>query len=216
MDKKILLVLCMALILLSTSCSNKGITDENTLNTQKIKELESTITDLNQQIDGYKASAETNTVERQFYLDFIKNLTSSINETDLLAIAQEQWKYSILIDKAPIPTNGIVEINSDSFELTVQEEQSEFTALPLDIHVKGKISGDLFATHIKFLDIKPIDAIGTDGTIITATTYTFKNLGKNSIINLELSPELQGRLGLETTIITIKINNILDDSVDQD
>ncbi|MPW25404.1 hypothetical protein GC105_06345 [Alkalibaculum sp. M08DMB] len=204
MKKITLMFLCFIILLIGTSCSNKDVIEENDLNTKKINDLERKIDDLQTQIEGYKSSEEDTKLEKQFYLDFIISIIPYISDEDMIEIAQQQWTYSILVDDIPIPEDGIIEISSDSFKLSVSEEQSPYTTLPLDIHNKGKISGNLFSNHIQFLDVKPSDISGSDGTIVSLTTYTFTRLDDNSIVNLELSTELQDRLGLNTNALTIK------------
>ncbi|MFZ7134577.1 MAG: hypothetical protein ACOWWR_19700 [Eubacteriales bacterium] len=208
MNKKILIYLCVLLIIFGTSCTNKDVIEENTQNSKKIKELESTITQLQEEIDTYKEQQIYDGEERDFYLNFIKNLMDYLSEEEQIKLAQSQWKYHILIDEDPIPVNGTIEISKDNFKLTVIEEQNPFTALPDEIHVKGRISGSLFSNHIKFLNTKPNETTGEDGTIVSSTIYTFNNLTADSIINLEVSAELQQILGLNTNIITIKILDV--------
>lgn len=204
MNRLALIFLCGIMLLAGTSCSNKDVVEENNQNVKKIAELERKIDNLQAEVDNSKVSEKNSKDEKEFYLSFIKNLTKSMSQEYLLQIAKEQWKYNVLVDKVSLPANGIIELDTDTFNLTVSEEQTPYPALPLEIHNKGKISGNLFSNHIKFLDIKPNDTTGTDGTIVSSTTYTFKNLEQNSIVNLEISTELQERLGLETNVLTIK------------
>jgi len=202
-----LIALCIFFVLMGTSCSNKDVIEENNLNVKKISELENKIKNLQKQIDVSKVSQDNSKKEKAFYLEFIKNLTASMSEQYLLQIAKEQWKYTALVNNLPIPKNGIIEIDTDTFDLIVSEEQTPYAALPLELHNKGKISGNLFSNHIKFLDVKPSDTTGSDEKIVSSTTYTFKKLNEDNIVHLEISTELQMRLGLETNILTIKTKN---------
>src|SRR5699024_3833581 len=94
-------------------------------------------------------------------------------------------------------------IYNDICSLSVSEEQSKYMALPADIHKEGRISGNLFSNHIKFLDIRPSDTTGSEEDKQSSATYTFKNLAEDSVVNLEISEELQSRLGVSTNIISI-------------
>lgn len=211
MNKKILLSLCILLLLAGTSCSNQDIIDENNINIERIETLENDIKKLNlekeelsNQIGELKTAQETSTEEKQFYRQFIAKLTEPMSDTYLTEIAQEQWKYSILVDELSIPQNGIIEISDNTFKLIVSEVQTPYIALPTEIHNKGKISGDLFSTHIKFLNVKPTNTSGSEENKVSSTAYTFSNLNNETIINLEISRELQRRLGLNTNFITIR------------
>ena len=211
MYKRVLLGLCILFLLLFSSCANQDIIDENKINTEKIEALEKDMdnlknenNELKSQIQEFEEAQKTLNEETQFYLDFIAKLTEPMNENYLTQIAQQQWKYSILVNDIPIQENGILEVSADTVLLTVSEEQAEFTALPSEIHSKGKISGDLFATHIKFLDSIPKNTTGSEGDNITSTTYSFNNLNEVNVINLEISDELQERLGLRSNVITIR------------
>jgi hypothetical protein len=196
---------------MGTSCSNQDIIDENNINIERIETLEDDIDklktekeELNSQIQELKTIKKASEEEKQFYLQFITKLTEPMSETYLTEIAQEQWKYSILVDEVSIPQDGIIETSENSFKLIVSEAQAPYIALPTEIHNKGKISGDLFSTHIKFLNVKPTNTSGSEEDKISSTTYTFSNLNNEIVINLEISKELQKRLGLNTNIITVK------------
>ncbi len=211
MNKKIVVCFCIFLLLTGTSCSNQDIIDENNVNIEKIETLKNDINELKteneklkSQIQELQTLEETSKTEKQFYLHFIAKLTEPMSETYLTDIAQEQWKYSILIDEMSVPQNGIIEVSADTVKLFVSEAQAPYTALPAKIHNKGKISGDLFSTHIKFLNVKPTNTSGSEEDRISTTTYTFSHLSNESVINLEITTELQRRLGLNTNIITIK------------
>ena len=204
MNKIGLIFLCIIFLLFGTSCSNKDVIEENNLNAKKISELENKIEDLQNQIDESKIDKDKSKEEAAFYHEFIKNLKANMSEQYLLQIAREQWTYTALIDSVPIPQNGIIEMDKSTFDLVFSEEQTPYAALPLELHNKGKISGNLFSNHIKFLDMKPSDTSGSDEKLISSTTYTFKKFTPDSIVNLEISIELQERLGLETNILTIK------------
>jgi hypothetical protein len=96
-----------------------------------------------------------------------------------------------------------VELDMPTFSLKVEEVQNQYKALPTQIRNLGKISGSLFSNHIQFLDAKPSETSGIDEANISSATYVFKDLSPGTEVSLEISRELQDRLGLETNILKI-------------
>lgn len=204
MNKKSVLLFIILILIFCTSCTNKAVIEENNINSKKIKELENKINNLETNIENYKISEDSLKTEMQFYKSFIEGMTSYLEEEEIIELAKSQWHYSIFVDEIPMALNGLIEISTDSFQLTVSEEQSSYSALPTKMQKKGKISGSIFSNHIKFLNTKPNETSGADGTIVSSTTYTFNNLSPDDTVDLEISAELQTRLSLETNILTIK------------
>lgn len=205
--KRNFLLVFIILILLGTGCTNKDVIEENNQNSVRINELESQINSLKEQIKTYEDQQKSDKDERDYYLDYIKNVVSLFPEDQQLALAQSQWKYHINIDDVQIPIDGNVQIDKDNFKITVIEEQNFYSPLPEELKNKGRISGSIFSNHIQFMNTKPNETTGDDGDIISSTTYSFKNLSTGITVNLEISGELQERLGLTTNIITIQITD---------
>lgn len=215
MKRIIILTICIILIIFSTGCKDKSVIEENNQNNLKIEELEKTNNELEEKIDTYQNNLSSIKEEKDFYLDFISQIVTQMPEEEQIELAKTQWQYHLLLNNTPIPVDGIINMDKDEFELTVIEEQNLYTALPDELHSKGRISGSIFSNHIKFLNIKPNGTTGADGTIVSSTTYSFEHLSLGSVINLELSGELQQRLNLNTNVLTITIIDPSSESNDE-
>ncbi|NTW72984.1 MAG: hypothetical protein HGA49_12180 [Eubacteriaceae bacterium] len=197
MKRKIIIIMIISAILLISGCSNQDVLEEeSTKKDAKIKALEKKITQLE----------EKNTLlEEELDYDgkFIETMTGRILEADLITLAQSEWSYSLKVNDKAVPADGIVFVESNTFDFTAAEVQNAYIALPAELHEKGKISGSLFSNHIKFLDSKPSDTSGSNEDKLASATYVFKELADGNEINLEISAELQQRLGMTTNVIKV-------------
>jgi PBP1b-binding outer membrane lipoprotein LpoB len=143
--------------------------------------------------------------ERDYYKAAISKLTSKLSEAEMLSLAKEQWKYKLKIDGQLIENQTEIIINKNSFMVSLSQEQAPYEIVPAEIFNKGKISGETYREHIKFINVQPNLISGTDGTVITSQTFSFENIPKDTNIKLEITQELKNRLGLNTNIINIRI-----------
>lgn len=144
--------------------------------------------------------------ELDYYLQFIDKSTRYLSEEELLSLAKEEWTYALKVDENPISKNASITLNKSSFKIIISEEQVPFPALPTELHEKGRLPGKRFVEQIKFLNYKPSGVIDE----LVATTkpsvqFDFRCVPKGTIIKIEVTKELQKRLGLEKNIISIAV-----------
>jgi beta-lactamase regulating signal transducer with metallopeptidase domain len=115
-----------------------------------------------------------------------------------------KWEYTLLIAGSPVPTDGKMVVTVSDFDIRLSERQGE---LPDDSNEvdQAKVKG-LYNEHLKILSSIPYEMQGAAGTVIDTTIYSFKDVPKGSIVELNITPDLKTRLGLNTTNIKIKID----------
>lgn len=204
MVKKIILMLVIFSLIIFSGCEDKNkIEDEDEIKDSKIAQLESQIEQLNTKITELEGEINELNKQIEYKDDFVEIMTEYISDGDLLTLAKMEWTYNIQVDEEDINVDGIVELDMPTFSLKVEEVQNQYKALPTQIRNLGKISGSLFSNHIQFLDAKPSETSGIDEANISSATYVFKDLSPGTEVSLEISRELQDRLGLETNILKI-------------
>lgn len=204
MVKKIILMLVIFSLIIFSGCEDKNkIEDEDEIKDSKIAQLESQIEQLNTKITELEGEIDELNKQIEYKDDFVEIMTEYISDGDLLTLARMEWTYNIQVDEEDINVDGIVELDMPTFSLKVEEVQNQYKALPTQIRNLGKISGSLFSNHIQFLDAKPSETSGIDEANISSATYVFKDLSPGTEVSLEISRELQDRLGLETNILKI-------------
>lgn len=204
MVKKIILMLVIFSLIIFSGCEDKNkIEDEDEIKDSKIAQLESQIEQLNTKITELEGEINELNKQIEYKDDFVEIMTEYISDGDLLTLARMEWTYNIQVDEEDINVDGIVELDMPTFSLKVEEVQNQYKALPTQIRNLGKISGSLFSNHIQFLDAKPSETSGIDEANISSATYVFKDLSPGTEVSLEISRELQDRLGLETNILKI-------------
>jgi outer membrane murein-binding lipoprotein Lpp len=191
-------------LIIFSGCEDKNkIEDEDEIKDSKIAQLESQIEQLNTKITELEGEINELNKQIEYKDDFVEIMTEYISDGDLLTLARMEWTYNIQVDEEDINVDGIVELDMPTFSLKVEEVQNQYKALPTQIRNLGKISGSLFSNHIQFLDAKPSETSGIDEANISSATYVFKDLSPGTEVSLEISRELQDRLGLETNILKI-------------
>lgn len=204
MVKKIILMLVIFSLIIFSGCEDKNkIEDKDEIKDSKIAQLESQIEQLNTKITELEGEINELNKQIEYKDDFVEIMTEYISDGDLLTLARMEWTYNIQVDEEDINVDGIVELDMPTFSLKVEEVQNQYKALPTQIRNLGKISGSLFSNHIQFLDAKPSETSGIDEANISSATYVFKDLSPGTEVSLEISRELQDRLGLETNILKI-------------
>jgi len=202
--KKIILMLVIFSLIIFSGCEDKNkIEDEDEIKDSKIAQLESQIEQLNTKITELEAEIDELNKQIEYKDDFVEIMTEYISDGDLLTLARMEWTYNIQVDEEDINVDGIVKLDMPTFSLKVEEVQNQYKALPTQLRNLGKISGSLFSNHIQFLDAKPSETSGIDEANISSATYVFKDLSPGTEVSLEISRELQDRLGLETNILKI-------------
>jgi hypothetical protein len=151
-------------------------------------------------------SLEKVSIEEMDYYKYIsEKLISKVKNEDLIALAKEEWQYGIEIDGKAMENRSVIEINKSSFTVTLFEHRPPYNIIPEEIFMQGRISGESYRDHIKFLGLKPSSIGGKDGTVNTSADYSFENLPKGTSIKLQVTEELKNRIGLGTTIVTIVV-----------
>jgi hypothetical protein len=163
------------------------------------------VNELTEKIENNKVTIKSLEEERDYYKNLIKKLTDRLSEKELVTLAKEEWKYKLKVDGKPIENISDVSINKSNFEIILSESQPAYPILSEEISNKGKISGESYREHIKFTDVKPAEIGGTDGTVNTAAIFKFVDVPNNTTVKIELSKELQSRLGLDSNIIRITV-----------
>lgn len=198
------------------ACSNNS--EDNATNSDKIEKvnasaqlLEDTTLQINklelqnEELQSALNSMETDlnykNEEAEYYKKLINDLIKDYSDTQLKDLAIQLWDYKLEINGVPVPTNGIVEIQENTIEISLVESQSAYPILPTEIYMQGQISGN-YIDHLKMTS-NPSETYVTDGTVVTAIHHKFVDVEKGSTISFAVSEELKKRLGLEATQITI-------------
>lgn len=198
------------------ACSNNS--EDNSTNSDKIEEVnasaqlsEDTTLQINklelqnEELQSALNSMETDLnykkEEAEYYKQLIDDLIKDYSDTQLKDLAIKLWDYKLEINGVSVPTNGIVEIQENTIEISLIENQLAYHVLPTEIYMQGQISGN-YIDHLKMTS-NPSKTYVTDGTVVTAINHKFVDVEKGSTISFTVSEELKKRLGLETTQITI-------------
>ncbi|WP_182201274.1 hypothetical protein [Paraliobacillus salinarum] len=193
---------CLVIVLLTVSgCTNQSTSETEKLQDQ-LKEHEQEMISIKEEYELHVNNIEE---EKDAYKAFIAKSTDYLEENELLELAKSEWHYNIEINDDLVPANGKVEINKNDFKIIYSEKQASHQILPSEIYMQGAINGDYFE-HLVIKGVEPEHIRRTDGTIVTAFIYEFKNVPSDTTIELEVSDELKDRLRLATNLINIKVN----------
>ena len=127
----------------------------------------------------------------------------ALNKEKLINFAKSEWKYELKISGTDCPVSGEVELPDNTFEVQLIERQAPFTALPVDIFNQGSISQP-YNEPLKVVSSSVYTTSGSSGTVVDSFIYRFSKVPKESAIELNITKELQERLGLKTRNIKIK------------
>lgn len=197
-------------------CSNKN--EDNSTNSDKVEALnastqllEDKTSQINKlEVENEKSQDTINSIqsdfnykkeEAEYYKQLIDDLIKDYSDSQLKDLAIKLWDYKLEINGVSVPTNGIVEIQENTIEISLIESQSAFPILQTEIYMQGQISVN-YIDHLKITS-NPSETYVTDGTVVTAIHHKFVDVEKGSTISFTVSEELKKRLGLETTQITI-------------
>ncbi|WP_144512225.1 hypothetical protein [Bacillus sp. FJAT-22090] len=166
-----------------------------------IKELEQKNKELQDTVQNIKTDLTYTKEEANFYNQMIEELIADYSNAQLKDLAKKLWDYELEVNGSPVPSDGIVEVQKNTIEISVIERQPAYAVLPADIFMQGRISGNYYE-HIKFTS-NPSETYNTDGTIVTGIHHKF-DVEKGDTISFSVTEELQKSLGLDTSEITIK------------
>jgi hypothetical protein len=124
------------------------------------------------------------------YKNFLNKVLGYLNEEEMLQLAKSEYIYRLEINGEPVPSDGVIEMDTNSFDVFLSQEQPGYLILPREILQKGAISGDYF-DHLTIKGVTPKNISRGDGTVITSSTYEFENLPSNTSLILEVSDELK-------------------------
>ncbi|WP_336045957.1 hypothetical protein [Solibacillus ferritrahens] len=185
-------------------CSNKNedtstqILDENNA---QIDKLEVQNEELQATLDNLQTDFNYKEEEAAYYKQVIDDLIKDYSDAELKDLAINLWNYELEVNGVPVPTNGLVDIQDQTIEISLVERQMDYPILPLEIFMQGQISGD-YIDHLN-VNTNPSETYVTDGTVVTAVHHKYADVEKGSTISFSITEELRKRLGLETTEIMI-------------
>ncbi|MFD1039317.1 hypothetical protein ACFQ3N_13070 [Virgibacillus byunsanensis] len=211
----ILLLTTLSIIVFVSGCTEKGSvdtsdkTDEDTATKQLIEDKDTQIKQLeekNEELQNTLQQIETDfnymKEEAEYYNQFIDDILNDYSDAQLKDLAKELWDYELVVNEAPVPRDGIIEVQKNTIEISMVQKQPAYVVLPNDIFMQGKINGN-YDEHINF-NTNPTETYGTDGTIVTGMHYKFVDVEKDATISFSITEELKKRLGLDTSEVTIK------------
>jgi uncharacterized coiled-coil protein SlyX len=192
---------------------NKPIEVKSDERDKKIVELqklvssqENTIKELQDKLQANEAGMNFSKEEKDNYKRFVDSVLKYLNKSQLPGLAEGEWGYTIKVDEKPVSADGVVNLDKSSFNVSFSERQISYPPiLPVEIHNSGMISGSRFTDHLKVLDYKPSNISEPAGTSVEAIVYEFKNVPSATTIKLQVSKELQDRIGLKTDVISISV-----------
>lgn len=217
MQKKGALLLTLSMIVFLSGCIEKSALEDSNQKDEKnifdqltdekeahIKELEMKNKELQETLQSIQTNYNYTKEEADYYHQLIDELLNDYSDTQLKDLAVKLWDYKLEVNGSPIPKDGIVEVNNNTFEISVIERQPAYVVLANDIFMQGKISGNYYE-HLT-LNNNPSESYTTDGTVVTAIHHKFADMEKGATITFSITEELKKRLGMDTSEITIKID----------
>lgn len=207
MGKKFITVYLLIVLVLVSGCSKETFNKKETEKSESKDQMEiyeNKIKQLEEQNNEYEARNKTLGEEVDSYQEFIKEAINYIDEDKISAIAKNEFSYSIEVDGKPITDSKDIQINKGEFEILFSQKQSMLSTIISELSEKGSINGN-YEDHLKIVGIEPTDIGGTDGTVVTAFIYEFKDVAENTDFKLELSNELKERLDLSINVINIHV-----------
>lgn len=195
------------MIFFLAGCIDKdALEDSNQMDEKdaKIKELEMKNEELQETLQSIQTNYNNTKEQADYYNQLIDELLNDYSDAQLKDLAIRLWDYELEVNGSPIAKDGVVEVNKNTFEISVIERQPAYVVLPNDIFTQGKISGNYYE-HLTF-NTEPSESYATDGTVVTATHHKFADMEKGTTISISITEELKKRLGMDTSVITIKID----------
>jgi hypothetical protein len=160
--------------------------------------------DLDSRVKDFNANLEQ--LQEKYYEDKLGKL---LPEDQLLALAKEQWTYSITANDTPFKEYQVYSSTRDVV-IALAESQPSEQVLPSGIHSKGSLTSgdksDSFHDHLMIEATVPHEKTVKTAENFTKVFYTFKGVPKGSIITINLSEPLRERLKLESSILEVIVN----------
>lgn len=142
-----------------------------------------------------------------------EKLTKLLDKDKLIAIAKENFKYSLYVNSIPLIDDQI-NINSKNLILIFEEKLVGERNLPLKVEQWGSLTGgdtsDKFYDYLSIKTNVPYEReikLEPDGKS-TAVYYTFKDIPGGTIITIKLSEVLRERLNRINNVIEIMVPNV--------
>ena len=194
------------------ACSNKN--EDNITNVDNVEEdktiqiitLEQQNEELQATLENMQANLNYTKDEAKYYKQLIDDLIKGYSDAQLKDLAVKLWDYELKINGVTVPTNGIVEIQENTIEISLVEKQPAYPVLPNEILMQGQISGN-YTEHIN-MNATPTETYFTDGTVVTGIHHKFEDVKAGLTMSFTITEELKERLGLNTTQITINIKSL--------
>lgn len=171
----------------------------------QIKELEVKNEELQETMHNIQTDYNNTKEEADYYNQLIDELLKNFSDDQLNDLAKKLWDYELEVNGLPVPKDGIVEVQKNTIEISLIQRQPAHVVLPDDIFMQGKISGNYYE-HLTF-NTNPSESYSTDGTVVTGVHHKFVDIEKGATISFSITEELKKRLGIDTSEITIKIDN---------
>ena len=168
----------------------------------QIKEVEKQIEELQNTVETLELDLKYSNEEADFYNQLVLDMIKDYSEEESLNFSKGLWDYNLMVNQQPVPEDGVIEVQENTIEISLSQEQPAWTVLPNDLLMKGKISGD-YIEHILSTEPSPSETFGTDGTVITGMHYKFVDIENGGTVSFTITEELKTRLGLTTSEITI-------------
>ncbi|MTV48348.1 hypothetical protein GJ688_05035 [Heliobacillus mobilis] len=147
--------------------------------------------------------------ELEDYKKFNEVALKIMTEEQLVSVAEKLCHYTMTVNDTPIPSDGVLEIHDLKIRLVLSQRTQMSSTLPAKYEQMGPLKGlqenGDYHDHLKILSDVPFDMQASSGTTVSGYHYIFESLQPGSTIVVEVTPELQRRLGLETSKIQIRI-----------
>ncbi|WP_130808124.1 hypothetical protein [Senegalia massiliensis] len=160
----------------------------------------SACTDDNEDVENAKVEE----LEERIYELENKNEEYEKNQKEL---AKGLFRYELSIGDEEI-LNSEITTDKKEFSIILSERYPNITTQNEklnEIIKSGKISGNHYNEHIKSLTPKPNEETMTDGTIVTAFHYIYKDLKVGDTIKIEITDQLKERLGFNSNTVEITV-----------
>ncbi|MBC9786524.1 hypothetical protein H1S01_18885 [Heliobacterium chlorum] len=189
---------CCFLIGLITACSPMSHSPVQTISSN-----DQIMTDrTNQSVDELQNQLES-------YKEFNNIALKIMTHEQIISVAEKLWKYSLKLDDINIPANGMIEIDRTNFRIVLSEKTQAYSTVPVEIENLGRLkelhANGSYSEHFRIVSNTPYHIEATSGTVVSSYQYIFENISPGSVIELEITSQLQKRLELNTNRIQILV-----------
>ncbi|EOD01158.1 hypothetical protein [Caldisalinibacter kiritimatiensis] len=193
---------------------------KNIINSKE-KEISDLMTEkemLRNKLSSKESDIKYLTEEVDYYRKFIDSILTEMTEDELIEIAKNEVWYTLKFkpgklekdndnEYTPVPKDGKIEVNESNFLVTLSERQTMHRILSPKEYpsIYEKVRIDKYTNHIKIKNYSNYEVQPASGTIVDANTYCFKDVPKGTVIEIEITEQLQKRLGLKTRTVKISV-----------